>query len=140
MTPRNEMDWLWIILSAAWVVPVIVGLEIWLLWKRLSAFRRGEVFVDDDEVAPEDAPPVSRRKRRETPAQARRRRKFWRELGLITVVWLFCTGLIGWVSFDYWMSGKPLGNMGTVLLGLLVVYPVLLVIMVQDKQDKDRGL
>lgn len=140
LNPRNELGLLWIILGAAWVVPLVIVLEIWTLWDRLAAFRRGEIHVEDDEVAPGDAPPPSRRKRRETPAQARRRKKFWIETGLFTAVWLFCTGLIGWVSFEYWMAGKPLGNMGAILLGLLVIYPVIIVIMVQDKQDKDRGL
>ena len=140
LQPKGERDFLLIIIASIWVVPLAIVLQVWTLMDRLAAFRRGEIHVEDDEIAPGDVPPPSRRKRRETPAQARRRRKFWIETGLFTAVWLFCTGLIGWVSFEYWMAGKPLGNMGAILLGLLIIYPVIIVIMVQDKQDKDRGL
>ena len=140
LMPKGRMDYLWIILGAGMVLPLAFGYEIWLLGKRLAAFRRGEVFVDDDEIAPADAPAPSRRKWRETPAQARRRRAFWREMALITVVWLFCTGLFGWVAVDQWLEGKPVGTFGPILLGLVILYPVIVYLSVYLKNQKDRGL
>jgi hypothetical protein len=139
LRPKVAWDYLWVRVTAALLVPLVLGYEIWLLWSRLAAFRRGTVFVDDDEVAPDAVPPPATRKRRETPAQARRRRAFWRELALVTAIWLFCTGLVGWVAFADWQAGRPLGDMGKLFLGLLVLYPAYVVLSVYLKNEKDRG-
>ena len=138
LNPGAERTYLFVLIGAAIVLPVMLGYEIWLLWQRLSAFRRGEVFVDVDEVAPEDAPPPSRRKRRETPAQARRRKKFWREMFIFGAIWLFCTGLLGWASISEWLAGRSAGNIGLMFMAVLALLPVYVVLSVHLKLEKDR--
>lgn len=139
LEPKARVTYLWIIIGAGAILPLVVGYEFWILWKRLSAFARGEVFVDVDEVSPEDAPAPAVRKRRETPAQAKRRKAFWREMILVTVIWLFCVGVMGWVAASEWLDGKPLGNLGTMLAGLMVLYPIYVILSVYLKNEKDRG-
>lgn len=139
LRPRHTWDYLWVRVTLILILPLALGYEVWLLWTRLAAFRRGEVFVDDDEVSPDAVPAGPARKRRETPAQAKRRKAFWRELVLVTGVWLFCTGVVGWVSWAEWQAGRPLGQMGTLLIGLLVLYPVYVLLSVWLKNEKDRG-
>lgn len=139
LRPKVLWDYLWVRVTAVLLVPVVLGYEIWLLWSRLAAFRRGEVFVDDDEVAPDAVAPGSTRKRRETPAQVRRRKAFWRELAIVTAIWLFFAGLVGWVAFADWQAGRPMGEMGKLFLGLLVMYPAYVVLSVYLKNEKDRG-
>lgn len=139
LRPKLWLDYFWINLMAVVLVPLVLGYEIWLLRRRLQAFAKGEVFVDDDEVSPDAVPAASKRKRRETPAQARRRKAFWRELILVTVVWLFCAGLFGWVTVTEWIGGRSAGVVGKVFLLLLVLYPVYVILSVSLKNDKDRG-
>jgi hypothetical protein len=132
-------DYLWVKLMTVVLLPVVFGYEIWLLRRRLVAFAKGEIFVDDDELSPDAVPAMSTRKRRETPAQAKRRKAFVRELALVTVVWLFCAGVIGWVTVSEWWQGKPTGQVGLMFIALLVVYPVYVVLSVHLKREKDRG-
>lgn len=140
LNPRNRWDYLWIKVVAAGIIPLILAYEGWLLWQRLSAFRRGEVFVDVDEHSPDAVPPPSRSKRRETPAQKKRRKEFWRNLVIITAIWLFCTVAVGVLVVDDWLKGRPFGETGVFFLGLLVMYLVIVVLSVKEKRDKDRGL
>jgi hypothetical protein len=139
LRPRIAWDYLWVKVALALILPLVLGYEIWLLWTRLASLRQGEVFVADDEVSPDAVPSASGRKRRETPAQARRRKAFWRETALVTAIWLFCIGIVSWVSLADWQAGRPLGQMGRLLAGLLVVYPVYVVLSVWLKNEKDRG-
>lgn len=140
LEPRGRFSFFLILVGAVTVVPLFVIYEVWLLRSRIAAFRRGEHFVDLDEAAPDAVPPPSGRKRRETPAQARRRRAFWRETVLMGIVWLFCTGVIGWVALDLWLEGRPLGNLGPALGGLVVLYPVAVFLSYRSKVEKDRGV
>ena len=139
LRPRNAWDFLWVKATLVLILPVALGYEAWLLWSRLAAFRRGEVFVDEDEVSPEAVPAGPVRKRRETPAQARRRKAFWRELALVTAIWLFCAGIVGWIVLSDLQAGRPPGQMGALFLGLLVLYPVYVMLSVWLKTEKDRG-
>lgn len=139
LRPRIAWDYLWVKVTLALILPLVLGYELWLLWTRLAALRRGEVFVDDDEVSPDAVPARSGRNRRETPAQAKRRKAFWREMTLVTAIWLFCTGIVCWVSLAEWQAGRPLGQMGLLLLGLMVMYPAYVVLSVWLKNEKDRG-
>ena len=134
------VEYFWVSWSAVILVPLVLGYQIWLLWQRLRAFAKGEVFVDVDEVSADAVPAASRRKRRETPAQARRRKAFWRELVLVTVIWLFCAGLFGWASVTEWIGGRSAGIVGKMFLVLLVLYPAYVILSVSLKNDKDRGL
>lgn len=140
LNPRNWWDYIWIKAMALVLVPLMLGYEIWLLWKRLAAFRRGEVFVDSDEVSPEVVPPPSTRKKRETAAQKKRRKAFWREMIIITAIWLFCTVAVAVLVVDDWLKGRPFGEAGLMFVGLLAMYAVIVVINVKEKRDKDRGL
>ena len=76
LNPKNWWDFFWIRVGALTLGPLVIGYEVWLLWRRLSAFRRGEVFVDVDEHAPDAVPPPSGRKKRR-----RRRRSVARPFG-----------------------------------------------------------
>lgn len=140
LNARNRFDFFWIKVGAIVFGPLVLGYEIWLLWTRLAAFRRGEVFVDDDEHAPDAVPAPSTRKRRETPAQKKRRRAFWRVMIFITAVWLFCAGAAAVLLFDDFRKGRPMGESGLFLIGLVVIYIVIVVLTVKEKRDKDRGL
>lgn len=140
LNPRNRWDFFWIKLGALTVGPLVVGYEIWLLWSRLSAFRRGEVFVDFDEHSPDAVPAASTRKKRETVAQIKRRKSFWRFMAFVTAVWLFCTGAVALLLVDDFRQGRPLGETGLFLIGLVVIYLVIVVLSVKEKRDKDRGL
>lgn len=140
LNPRNLWDYIWIKAVALVLVPLIFGYEVWLLWKRLAAFRRGEVFVDSDEVSPEAVPAPSTRKKRETAAQKKRRKAFWREMIIITAIWLFCTIAVGVLVVDDWLKDRPFGETGLMFVGLLAIYAVIVAINVKEKRDKDRGL
>jgi len=140
LNPRNRWDFFWIKLGALTVGPLVLGYEVWLLWSRLAAFRRGEVFVDSDEVSPDALPPPSKRKKRETAAQKTRRKNFWRVMIFITAVWLFCAGAAALLVVDDFRKGRPFGEAGMFLIGLVVLYIVIVVLSVKEKRDKDRGL
>jgi len=140
LNARNRVDFFWIKVGALTIGPLVLGYEIWLLWSRLSAFRRGEVFVDDDEVSPEAVPAPSTRKKRETAAQKKRRNTFWVTMSAITAVWLFCAGAAAVLVVDDFRKGRPYGEAGMFLIGLVVLYVVIVVLTVKEKRDKDRGL
>jgi hypothetical protein len=140
LNPKNRWDFFWIKVAAYTVGPLVLGYEVWILWTRLSAFRRGEVFVDSDEVSPDAVPAPSTRKRRETPAQKKRRKSFWRMMIFITAVWLFCFGAVGVLVVDDFRKGRPFGETGLLWVGLLVIYVVIVVLSVKEKRDADRGL
>lgn len=140
LNPKNRWDFFWIKVGAAILGPLVLGYELWLLQTRLAAFRRGEVFVDDDEVSAEAVPAPSTRKKRETAAQVRRRKAFRRQMILITWVWLFCAGAAAVLVVDDWRKGKPFGEAGMFLLALIAIYVVIVVLTLKEKRDKDRGL
>jgi hypothetical protein len=140
LNPRNRLDFFWIKVAALVFGPLVLGYEVWLLWQRLSSFRRGEVFVDDDEHSPAAVPAESTRKRRETAAQKKRRKAFWRVMIAITAVWLFCAGAAAVLVVDDFRKGRPFGEPGMFLIGLVVVYVVIVVLTVKEKRDKDRGI
>ena len=140
LNPKNRWDFFWIKLGALTIGPLVLAYEVWLLWRRLSAFKRGEFFVDDDEHSPDAVPAPSNRKKRETLAQKKRRKDFWRMMIFITAVWLFCAGAAAVLVVDDFRKGRPFGEAGMFLIGLVVIYVVIVVLSVKEKRDKDRGL
>jgi hypothetical protein len=137
---RTEWAFFWLVVGAAVLVPLALGYEVWLLRRRLAAFAAGGVFVDADEVSPAVATQAGR-KRRETPAQRRRRRAFLREAAVFGTVWLFCTGMVGWMTWHDWQAGRPgLGQSVSLFVALLAALPVWLVLSLWLKSRADRGL
>lgn len=141
LRPRVLWDYIWVKWTVALIVPLILGYEAWLLRTRLAALRAGDVHVEPDEVDPAAVPPPSRRRRKPTPAQARRARAFRRELILVTAIWLFCAGAAGFMLVQDLRAGRPLtGQSGGMLAGLVALYVAYVVLSLRLKRDADRGL